>query len=1090
MLFLSLSLTPLHADSDNTVTLHFKNETLKVVLNEIAKQSNMKIFFSDGDVKSTTSVSIQGSFALSEALQKALKDSELIYELHKGSIIIKRQRIKPKLVSPALQQEKTTLSGTVKNAQGDGIPGVNIMIKGTTQGTVTDVNGNFTLKTNTDDILVISFVGHKTQETIIGNRQRIDIILEEDLAELETVVVVGYGEQKKVNLTGSVASVNLEKVDSRAVPNVASALSGLAPGLNVSTAKGGSVGDESISIRVRGNTTLSGINTPLIIVDGLETSMSDIDPNDIASIAILKDASSAAIYGAKAAAGVILVTTKRGKTGRMKMKYNAYAGWQKSFTAPDYVSDFAVWMEKANTFYNQEMFPVEDIQEWRDSDNPLTHPNTDWYDEQVGGSAFIQNHNFSFSGGSASTRYRMSLSYLNQQGLLEGNEQDRYSIRTNVETDLNQILSVGGNLSLVWKDLTPNIYGGGLRLENSAPGVSSVKGPDGYWAGGQHSSLGGVRNILAEAENEFRNSRRQRIVSDVFVRLKPIKGLTLEAKVALNYNNSLYRSFSKRYFEKNYREDVLSHPKNDLREASTQHSQSYRLVNFETATYKRSIEGHNIKAMLGHQAEQYRFDDIGGSLKGFPSNEIYVLDAGSVDPSVNGGITDNSMESFFGRLNYDYKGRYLVEGNLRLDKSSRFAEHNRDATFPSVSAGWRISEENFLSGWKALDNLKLRASWGRLGNDRIGSYPYQDTYSINKNYTFGEQIYPGYASTQFMDPDIQWETTEISSVAMETRLFKTLDLSAEYFHKNTTGILRSLPLPNFLGAKGDPVINLAELVNEGLEFSLSYSGKVGDLEYSLGGNLTWIKNEVTKLSEHVQKGALQVGENSSSYYIYESVGIFRSQEQLDNAATHRPFTDLGDIEYKDQITEDTDGDGIPDAGNGIIDGDDRIIAGKSAPTYNYGANLSLRYKNFDFSMLIQGVSDVEGTWLGGGNKPFVNIGRGALHSMWLDAYDKTENPEGQWPRLFDESNGMNEYSSTFWIRDMSYLRVKNVQLGYKLPKTVTQRLGINNTRLYLSADNLFTVSDYFSELGLDPETRSSTSVPNVSTFIIGLNVQF
>ncbi|TKG94913.1 SusC/RagA family TonB-linked outer membrane protein [Puteibacter caeruleilacunae] len=1063
--------------------LKMKDASIKDVIEKIESVSDYSFFYKSEhfDANQKIDASFKNS-TIHEIMDLILKNTNMRYEVVDKYIAITERKMNA-------NQQVTQISGVVKDSSGEPLPGVSVVVKGTTVGSVTDIDGKYSIEIPAgSDVVIFSFIGMQTQEIQLAGQSMINITMNEDAIGLEEVVAVGYGTQKKVNLTGSITTVDQEKLNSRAVTNLSSGLSGLAPGVTVSQSRGGKVGDEGISIRIRGIGTMND-NNPMVVVDGIVSSMSDIDPNDIESMSVLKDAASAAIYGSRAANGVILITTKRGRAGEMKMTYNGYTGFQTATDLPTYVNDFATYMELNNTYRESPLYTEDDITEWRNANNPLTHPNVDWFKEQVGRNAFLQNHSFSFSGGTEVTRYRFALNYLDQEGLVLGNEQQRYSARANLETNMTKNISVGGNIFFRWTELDPNpISDGGNGVDiGVVPAIPNIKSPDGRWGGAQHSAVGTTMNPLARLESNVKHNRYQHLLSDIFLKWEIIEGLTLNGSVSINWNNNLYRSFNKTFQTWNFREDVIDR-EGTTNSASMQTKQSYRLTNFTTLTYNKKIDNHNFTVLGGHQAEKYRWENLKGGAKDFPNDEIQVLDAGLNDISTGGGITEESIESYFGRVNYDYQGKYLFEANLRADGSSRFKKGNKWGYFPSASVGWRISEENFMSDSNFFQNLKLRASWGELGNQNINSYyPYQETYSINKNYSFDGQVYPGYASTALVNQDISWETTEVISAAVEANFLNRINTSLEYFHKRTDDILAGLPVPDFLGAKSDPTVNLAEMVNQGVELSVNYNGNIGPVKVNAGTHVTWLKNELTDYYADIKTGGKQIGEVYNSYYGYEAVGIFRTQEQLDNAAEHWNYTELGDVQYKDQLTVDTDGDGINDAGDGKIDADDKVIIGKSIPTWTFGGNLNLEYKNFDFAMLFQGVYKVDGSWIGNGNRPFAWGDRGLLHSMWLDAWSQ-ENPDGEFPRLWQKSDGANRSTSTFWIKDMSYLRIKNMQLGYTLPRNFVRDLGLNKVRVYLSSDNPFTITNW--DMGFDPETRSTDAVPNIKTFIFGVNIQF
>ena len=770
------------------LNLNVQNATITEVLEIIEDETDFFFFYNNQVVSLDHKVSIDMTDKpITQVLDFLFAGKDIDYTITNRQIILSNKE------NSSQGQQPKNISGNVTDSSGASLPGVSIIIKGTTTGTITDFDGNFILsEVPGNATLMFSFVGMKTEEVSVAGQSIFNISLQEDAIGIEEVVAVGYGTQKKVNLTGSIATVDQEMLGSRSVTNLSSGLSGLAPGVNVSQSRGGEVGDEGISIRIRGIGTMNE-NNPMVIVDGVVSSMNDIDPNDIESLSILKDAASAAIYGSRAANGVILITTKRGKKGEMKMSYNGYAGFQKATDLPEYVNDFATYMELNNLYREDIIYSEDDINEWRNATDPLTHPNVDWFKEQVGGTAFLQNHSFSFSGGSEATRYRFSLNYLDQEGLVKGNEQERYSARANLETNMTKNLVVGGNIFFRWTELDPNpITDGGNGIDvGVVPAIPNIQSPDGRWGGAQHSAVGTTMNPLARLERNVKHNRYQHLLGDVFAKWEIIDGLSFHGSFSINWDNTLKRSFSKTFETWNFRENVIDRAGVN-NSGSMETIQSYRITNYTTLTYQKQLGEHNFSILGGHQAESYRWENLKGGAQDFPNDQIQVLDAGLNDVSTGGNIREEAIESFFGRINYDYAGKYLFEANIRADGSSRFKKGNKWGYFPSASLGWRISEENFMDGAAFLDNLKLRASWGLLGNQNLKDnnyYPYQETYSINKNYSFGGQVYPGYASTALVNQDISWETTEIISAAVEATFLNRFNTTIEYFHKRTDDIL-------------------------------------------------------------------------------------------------------------------------------------------------------------------------------------------------------------------------------------------------------------------------------------------------------------
>ncbi|MDN5202121.1 TonB-dependent receptor [Fulvivirgaceae bacterium BMA10] len=1092
---------------DIRVSIEFNQLSIEKAFEKIEELTNFEFAYKRKVIDPGKRLTLrQSNISLGELLRNISRQASLRFKRVDETIYVGRKEWSEKALTEELSENLVwdkEISGKVTDEQGVGLPGVNVLAKGTTIGTVTDVNGNYRFNVSDETtVLVFSYVGYLAEEVEISGRSVVNISLSPDIETLSEIIVIGYGSQKKADLTGSVSNISTADLESRPVTNLSAALSGLAPGVQVTQGSGGRIGEDQATIRIRGIGTLNNSN-PLVLVDGVSSSMNDIDPNDIANITVLKDAASAAIYGSRAANGVILITTKRGEEGKLTVNYNGYVGWQKATKKQEFVSDFATWMELANENRTNgggaPLFTQAEIDEWRNSNDPLTHPNVDWYDLQIGGNAFVQSHSLSASGGSEKTTYRFSLGYLNQDGLQKPNGQKRYSVRANLESEIAKGFKLGTNLFYRWTDLNPSVNlsnGDGVDF-NIVPAIPDIKSPDGRWGGSQHSALGIVFNPYFNLELLDQNNRQQRFLGSIFADWEIIEGLKFKTNLSLNSNTALNRRFQKTGAAWNFREGDIDREK-VLNSASNEHRQTYLITNFYTLEYERNFGNHNLKALGGYQYEIYREDKFRASVSEFPGNSLQVLDAGLSNPGVSGSASEWAIMSFFGRLNYAFKDRYLLEANVRTDGSSRFREGKKWGVFPSVSVGWRISEEDFLKDVSFLSDLKIRGSWGELGNQLIGNYPYQTTYSLNQNYSFGGTVVSGIAQNSLANQDITWETTTTTNIGLDAGFFDNrLEFTFEYFNRKTDGILYELPIPKFLGDKDEPTVNLAEVVNKGWETSVNYRSEISnDFRLNTGVHITKVDNEVTKFFGDTHAGGtfiIQEGQPFRAIRGYEAIGIFQSQDEIDdpNTPTHPGAVGPGDIRYKDQLTEDTNGDGIPDAGDGEINSNDRVVIGNTIPKYLVGANLNVKYKNFDLGIILQGVLDVD-TYAGGNFafQAFNQNDRGLLSKQWLNRWTP-ENPTN-WPRLVESSayDGNRDVSS-FWVNDISYVRLKNVQLGYTVPHSILSKYGIEKMRVYASSDNLLTFTNWIWDY--DPERTQEArlpGLPNLTTFIFGLNVQF
>ncbi len=994
-----------------------------------------------------------------------------------------------------------TITGVVTSSKdGQPIPGVNVIVKGTATGVTTDFDGNYTVIASPEDVLVFSYIGLQTQEITVGGETIINTTLEEDLDSLDEVVVVGYGTQKKSDLTGAVADVEVDQLQSRAVTNISAGLSGLVSGVLVTQSSGGFAGSDTGTIRIRGIGTFNNSN-PLVIVDGVQANINDIDPNDVESISVLKDAASAAIYGSRAANGVVLVTTKKGEPGKPVIEYNGYAGFQIVNRKLDYVNDSADWMEAANLLNGGEIFSQEEIQEWRDNPNdPLRYPNVNWYEEFVGRTAFLQNHSFSLSGGTDVTQYRFAINYLDQKGIRPGNDFDRYGFRLNVQSEPLKGLNVSSNLFFRWSDLSngrafndgANVLGVGW-----APLMPNIQSPDGRFGDAQSSAVGSVFNYNATLANSSITRREQRLLGDISVSYEILDGLKVTGKVALNFNNRLANNFTGTFDLWDFRRDIISRTINGVtnRRVSAREDQNYLLTSNFFLNYNKTFGKHDVEVFGGFETLQFRSDFISAGIDNLLSDQVAVINAGLLNPRVGGNLVEWALNSYFGRLSYNFDGKYLLQANFRADGSSRFAPDNRWGYFPAFSAGWVISKERFMEDMGGLNFLKLRASWGKLGNNGIGNYAYQDVYDIGQNYSFGGTVVAGAAQNRLVDPTIRWETTISSDIALEAILFNTLDLSFEYFHRETEDILTNLPIPRFLGDKSNPTVNLANMINQGFEVNLGYNGRIrDDFNYAISAHFTQVENEVTDYFADIKTGPIQIGLPFNSFWGYEAIGLFTSQEQLDAAPVHPGNTSLGDVEIKDQLTVDSDGDGLPDEGDGEINTQDQVFLGSDIPKFTYGGVINLNYRNVDFGFIFQGILNRDLMTWGESINPILLGDRGALHQRWLDEAWSESNPTGTLPRLnrdgFNNLNGSRGRGNAngYWVNDVSYFRVKNIQLGYSLPTNILDKLHLSRLRFYVSLDNPFLMTN--EKWGVDPETGSGNRIPNVSSYIIGLNLRF
>lgn len=978
----------------------------------------------------------------------------------------------------ATTQQAGICKGLVKDATGESVIGASVVVKGTTNGTITDFDGNFSLDgIKKGDVIVISYVGYQTQE-IKWNGSPLNVILKEDSKTLSEVVVVGYGTQKKANLSGSVAMVDSKELENRPIQNVSSGLQGLMPGVAI-TGTNGAPGQDAGKIRVRGIGTLNEAG-PYILVDGIETgTLSAVDPNDIESISVLKDAASAAIYGSKAANGVVLITTKRGKTGQTKISYSGYLSFQNATNMIERMGsyEYASLLNQALEAEGMsKRFNDTELQKFKDGNDPL-YPDTDWYD--LAYKTGVQHrHNVNINGGSENVKYMASLGYLNQTGILPNAGREQFNARTNLDMKINKRLSARMNLSFIkndYSDASSAYYGGSSdqiirQLNLIAPWIVA-RYDDGTWGTiSDGSPIAWLDSGMKVNRDNYNFSGMAAVDYEIFDGLK----LTLQGAYVNNLQN--YNYFQK-YIK--YNENKESDPSQlDERFYKWDRTNYDALLN-----YNKNFGKHNIKGLLGWHTEKYNYKYQKAVRKKFPNNELTDMNAGDASTQSNEGYTaELAMISWFARINYDFAGKYLLEANIRADASSRFAEGHRWGYFPSFSGAWRISEEAFMESAKDswLSGLKIRASWGQLGNQDALSgsnndyYPALNTYNLDSKYAFGGSLNSGYYQRKYRLETISWEKASTWGVGVDFTLFNKLNGSLDYYNRKTTGIIMDVTVPKefALDAYKD---NVGSMRNSGIEINLSYNTKIGQVDFGIAGNFSYNKNEILDLGGGDPNKYLdatdgysqrnKVGEAMNSYYIYRADGFFNSQEEADayTAKYGNPFGKTfkaGDLRYVDTNKD------------GKLTADDREYCGSSDPKIIYGFNINAGWKGIDLSLMFNGAAGVKRLF--DGYEVYGNFSGDAAHpaTIWRDAWTP-DNHDASMPRIFYDTNSASSsrsVQSDFWLQDTSYLRLKNLQLGYTLPKGWLNSVGVENIRIYYSVENLLTFDKM--KINIDPESTS------------------
>ena len=1010
-----------------------------------------------------------------------------------------------------LVYSQTTISGIITDSNDQPLPGATIVVENSSRGTTTDFDGVFSLEASKGDVLLISYIGFTSSKITVGDSSYYTIKLEEDASLLEEVVIVGYGQQKKVNLTGSVETVTFKEEVNQPVTNSGQLLYGRFSGVQL-TQTSGSPGADASSIVIRGIGTFGG-TTPLIVIDNIQyddmAAFNNLAPSDIESVTVLKDASASAIYGARGANGVILVTTRKGKEDTFEISYNSYYGFQEATVVPEFLNayDYAVLM---NEKYNNEdganflpRYTEEQLEAIRTGSLPDQFANTSWADEVLT-TASIINHNLSISGSNNKTTYRLSLGYMAQDAIVKSKfKSERYNLSFNLNSKVKNWLKISSVTNAFWK-----------RNEGPTGGQNAFSGDNGiiysfqraaptipaYYSNGNYGIVDGAYyndNPSYLTQNPIRRGYLGNYESDninisqrLGFSLNLTKDLTFETSGSANIIYSNVSDFSPTTILYDWEGNIVA--SNELNTLKNSTNFQYRLLNENILKYTKSFNDvHNFGLLLGHSVSYYKTDNFNGQLSGFPTNNLEEFNAGGVvDPAVAGSALEETYQSVFGRINYDYDGKYLAEFNLRRDGSSKFNSQNRYGNFPSASVGWRISREHFMQSISFINNLKLRASWGVSGNDRIGNYIYAQTYNPGIDYVLGDDnTVTGVALTSLANPSIKWEETEQYDIGLDLGMFNNkLDIVADYFNRNSTDILyTNFPIPNTLGVTTLEAQNAASMVNTGLEFGVNYRDNINEnLSFSLGASLTkFLNNEVTGLGEGGEEtitntNIIRVGEPYMAYYGYKAIGIFQSLEEIANSPTQfgNANTGPGDIRYADISGP----NGIPD---GVVDDNDRTVIGDPNPDLLINFNGSLDYKGIDFSFLFQGVKGVDRLIMGNGNLPMPDNRSNALE-YWIDRWTP-ENPSNNLPRVGGQNNTI---VSSFYVQDASYLRLKNIEIGYSLPQSVLEKYSITKVRFYVGAQNILTLTglEYFDPEGANG-SQSNRNAPLYKTITFGLNLK-
>lgn len=1076
-----------NAHSQNAkVSIRMNNVKLDKILNEIENQTDyLFIYNNQVDINKITSVKVKNE-AVAQVLDRILSGTGINYELEGTHIILTTEAIK----DLHAQQQAKTVTGTVTDVSGEPIIGANIRIKGTTTGTITDIDGNFSIEAEPQSVIEVSYIGYLTQETVINNQKSIRFLLKEDTKTLDEVVVIGYGVQKKADLTGSVANINTEKLNTQSNANIGQALQGKIAGVDI-VSQGGAPGSGT-RIMVRGIGTLNNAS-PLYIVDGMYmNSIDHINPNDIASIDVLKDASSAAIYGSRAANGVIIVTTKEGSNteGKPIIDLSVNLGISTASKFLDML-DAKGWAEVTTIARQAIGKPALDM-----ATDLANKPDNDWQDIMFR-PALMQNYNLSVKGGGKYSTYYTGLGYFNQDGIVKGTNYQRYNIQS--KNDYKRgIFSAGTNLIISFshdKPLHQELRGGmiGTILQS----VPTLEKYDDTREGGYGGTYGDVVNIphpLAIIDDNImdRYNENVKIFANLYAQIELFKGLKYKLNLTPDFSFERYKNYLNKY--------DFGLATNSITQLTERQRRRRNILVENLLTFDRTFGEHKISVLAGYTYQDSRFRHIQAYGEGLPQG-LEEIDAATTNRSNEGNSWRSVLTSILGRVFYSYQNKYLFTATIRRDGSSKFGKNNRYGYFPSFSLGWNVAEEKFMENVHWLDQLKLRGGYGVLGNQEIDNYQYSSTITTGINYPDGNGgLLQGAFPKNFANPDIKWEETAMTNVGIDFMAFNNrLSLTADYYVKNTKDILLTVPIPISSGGANDPIRNAGKIRNNGFEFNLGWMDQPNpDISYGINLIGSFNKNKVIAMgsesgsikggstNQNITTSETKAGYPIGGYWLISTAGYFNSQEEVDAYAKDgkkiQPAAEPGDIKFVDANND------------GVINDDDRVFQGSPFPDFTFALNGNMRYKNFDLSIGLQGVL---------GNKIY-NATRQTLEDVTKGSnflascldYWTPENKNASHPRLtWDDPNRNTRAESDRYLENGSYLRLRSVQLGYTFPQTWFKG-AIQHARVYINAENLFTITSYS---GYSPDVNADNAnyrgfdnfiYPTNRTFMLGLNVTF
>lgn len=1119
ILFLMLTASQIFGSAfSQTVKLNLdlKNASVTDVFAAIENQSKFKFLYHDALLEGEKSRNVQvKDQTIEEILDLLFIESNNTFSVLDNNLVV---------ITPKASEIKQvgTITGTITDNSGLPLPGVNIVIKGTSQGTVTDLDGNFEIDVpSNESILAFSFIGYLPEEITVGDQKIIDVVLIPDLMALDEVVVVGYGTIKKINLTGAVDNVSGSVLTKRPATNSGNLLQGRLTGVDViqPTAE---PGKENPIIQIRGKGSYGAEsdtkNNPLILIDGVSGSLNNLSPNDIESVSVLKDAASASIYGARAANGVILVTTKKGKKGEPIITYSGNISIQSPTRLPKVISNSAEYMEMYNrAAYRQNLpfkYAEEEIENYRNPPDSLKdyYPNFNAYDYWYG-NAIVHNHNISVAGGGENSMYNASFSYLNQNAMLPGYRFKRYNALINYTLDINKWLTLGTIVNITNKyDKKPPMHDVFLPLYiTTANPLNEAYLPDGSGRVVSQAYRGEPRSRNPAEVYLMGNyySKENNLNSQAYIDFKPFKGLIWTTKFAIDYTDRFFKTHQQAYTT-NYLhymsrgDHVTSDGEIDKPGVTDDYLKENTPTLFSVVNYEIKFgENHDFAALAGYEQISFKRQAlrVNRPTSAFPrlselqayssgNQSLFPDDEGKRLPKYN-DPEEWAMQSLFGRINYGYKNKYLLEANIRYDGTSKVSPDYRWGVFPSVSAGWVVSEEGFVKNnidWLSI--VKLRASYGVLGNQNIGTYLYQNNINIDGvYYSFDERsLTQGGYIKEFKDQSLRWESTRITDLGLDMNIKNGLfGVVFDWYDKYTYDILAEQPVPKSMGFEDDPRGNDGKMRNWGVEVEVMHRYHIGQLFYDAFFQFASYKNELVHIgATEIKSGTIrEIGQPYGSYYMYTWDGIFQIADSISGdypVHLSNPNPRPGDLKMKDID------------GNDTINDLDRQVIGGAYPDFTYSFGFNLNYKNWNLSVFFQGVQ---------GRKVWVNYWSPTHHlfnvgtsptEKWRDAWTP-ENPTNELPAIFVSGwRGVSTYNnSTFFLMDASYLRLKNVMLSYSFPDILIDRIRLKELTVFVSGENLLTFTKYEGsdpERHLDHQSVVYSHFPQARIINFGLNVKF